>query len=114
MVVSLAVIAVLLVGMSSAIVLASRALPHATNPAGATVNTARALHGLRDELRAATELPSFDATSVTLHLPDRDGDGLSNSDEEDCGSDPDNPDTDGDGIGDLEEGPCDEDVGNAV
>ncbi|MEM7624240.1 MAG: type II secretion system protein [Planctomycetota bacterium] len=75
MVVSLVVIAVLLVGMSSAIVLASRALPHAANPAGATVDSARALHEIRDELRAATELPVFSATSVTLHLPDRDNDG---------------------------------------
>lgn len=75
MVVSLAVISVLLVGMSSAIVLASKALPHATNPARATVDSARALHDLRDELRAATELPVFSETSVTLHLPDRDGDG---------------------------------------
>lgn len=75
MVVSLAVISVLLVGMSSAIVLASKALPHATNPARATVDSARALHELRDELRAATELPVFSETSVTLHVPDRDGDG---------------------------------------
>lgn len=75
MIVSLAVISVLLVGMSSAIVLASKALPHATNPAGATVDSARALHNLRDELRAATELLNRNATSVTLHLPDRDADG---------------------------------------
>lgn len=52
LVVSLAVIGILLVGMSSAVVLASRALPHATNPAGATTASARALHLLRNELRA--------------------------------------------------------------
>ena len=75
MVVSLVVVALLIAGMSSAIVLASKALPHATNPAGATVDTARALHQLRDDLRAAVELPVFGESTVTLHLPDRDGDG---------------------------------------
>ncbi len=40
---------------------------------------------------------------------DRDDDGLSNAEEDECGSDPDNADTDGDGINDLDEGPCDED-----
>ncbi|MBB6429258.1 prepilin-type N-terminal cleavage/methylation domain-containing protein [Algisphaera agarilytica] len=75
MVISLAVIAVLLVGMSSAIVLASRALPGQGTAAGATVQTTRALHQLRDDLHAATELLNRTATSVTLNLPDRDGDG---------------------------------------
>ncbi|MEM9417883.1 MAG: prepilin-type N-terminal cleavage/methylation domain-containing protein [Planctomycetota bacterium] len=75
MVISLAVVSVLLVGMSSAIVLASRALPTQTTPASATVDTARALHQLRDDLRACTELLNRTATSVTLNLPDRDGDG---------------------------------------
>ncbi|MCP4806512.1 MAG: OmpA family protein [Proteobacteria bacterium] len=40
---------------------------------------------------------------------DRDGDGLTNEEEGDCGTDPDDPDTDGDGIPDDQEGPCDED-----
>ncbi|MBK7759643.1 MAG: OmpA family protein [Deltaproteobacteria bacterium] len=40
---------------------------------------------------------------------DLDGDGLTNTEEDECGSDPTNPDTDGDGIPDGEEGPCDED-----
>lgn len=75
MVITLAVIGVLLAGMSSAIVLATRALPSHDGPAAAAVASADALHTLRDDLRAATELPAFDATSVTLHLPDRDGDG---------------------------------------
>lgn len=77
MVVSLAVVSVLLVGMTSAIVLASRALPSGNSPAASTVKSARALHQLRDELRAATQLLNRTATSVTLHLPDRDGDGRS-------------------------------------
>ncbi len=75
MVVSLAVVSVLLVGMTSAIVLASRALPSNDGPAAATVASAKALHQLRDELRGATELLNRTPTSVTLHLPDRDGDG---------------------------------------
>ncbi|MFT5584849.1 MAG: hypothetical protein ACI9VR_002436, partial [Cognaticolwellia sp.] len=41
---------------------------------------------------------------------DRDDDGLSNADEDECGSNPDDADTDGDGINDLDEGPCDEDT----
>lgn len=75
MVVSLAVVSVLLAGMTSAVVLASRALPSNDGPAAATVQTAEALHQLRDDLRAATELLNRTDTSVTLHLPDRDGDG---------------------------------------
>lgn len=42
-------------------------------------------------------------------LGDPDGDGLTNAEEEECGSDPNNPDTDGDGVLDGAEGPCDED-----
>lgn len=75
MVVSLAVVSVLLAGMTSAVVLASRALPSHDGPAAATVDTAAALHQLRDDLRGATELLNRSATSVTLHLPDRGGDG---------------------------------------
>ncbi|MEM9915021.1 MAG: prepilin-type N-terminal cleavage/methylation domain-containing protein [Planctomycetota bacterium] len=75
MVVSLAVVSVLLVGMTSAVVLASRSLPSSESTAAATVETARGLHQLRDDLRAAVEIPVFSETSVTLHLPDRDGDG---------------------------------------
>ncbi|MEM6854800.1 MAG: prepilin-type N-terminal cleavage/methylation domain-containing protein [Planctomycetota bacterium] len=75
MVVSLAVVSVLLVGMTSAVVLASRSLPSSESTAAATVETARGLHRLRDDLRAAVEIPVFSETSVTLHLPDRDGDG---------------------------------------
>ncbi|MCB9763641.1 MAG: OmpA family protein [Alphaproteobacteria bacterium] len=40
---------------------------------------------------------------------DADGDGLTNAEEDACGSDPLDPDTDGDGVGDMEEGPCNED-----
>lgn len=75
MVVSLSIVSILLVGMTSAVVLASRALPSNDTPAAATVDSARALHQLRDDLRAATELLNRTATSITLHLPDRDGDG---------------------------------------
>jgi hypothetical protein len=75
MVVSLAVVAVLIGGMGSAVVLASRALPHAQNPAAVTVASAEALHQLRDDLRAATQLLNRTASSVTINLPDRDGDG---------------------------------------
>ncbi|MEM9881348.1 MAG: prepilin-type N-terminal cleavage/methylation domain-containing protein [Planctomycetota bacterium] len=75
MVVSLAVIGLLLAGMTSAVVLATRALPHHDGPAAATVHAADALHRLRDDLAAATAMLHRTATSVTLHLPDRDGDG---------------------------------------
>lgn len=75
MVVSLSIVSILLVGMTSAVVLASRALPSNDTPAAATVDSARALHQLHDDLRAATELLNRTATSVTLHLPDRNGDG---------------------------------------
>jgi len=75
MVISLAVISILLAGMTSAIVLASRALPSHDGPAAAIVRSARAAHQLRDELRVATELLNRTATSVTLNLPDRDADG---------------------------------------
>ncbi|MEO1236933.1 MAG: type II secretion system protein [Planctomycetota bacterium] len=75
MVVSLAVMGVLLVGMTSAVVLASKALPANRGAASATTEAARGLHQFRDELRAATELLNCAATSVTINLPDRDGDG---------------------------------------
>ncbi len=75
MIVSLVVVAVLMVGLSSAVVLASRALPHHTADAVAATDAARVLQQLSDELRAATELPTRTATSITFNLPDRDGDG---------------------------------------
>ncbi len=75
MVVSLAVISVLTVGMSSAVVLATRVLPHQTNPAAASLEASAALQQLRDDLRCATHLHQRQAHSVTLNLPDRNADG---------------------------------------
>jgi outer membrane protein OmpA-like peptidoglycan-associated protein len=55
-------------------------------------------------------IPDFqDADSTDGPCADADGDGLTNTEETDCASDPNNPDTDGDGIGDGEEA-CDEDA----
>ena len=76
MVVSLAVVSVLTVGMSSAVVLATRSLPHHANPAAATVQAAAAMHQLRDDLRSATQLLRREPHRVTINLPDRTGDGL--------------------------------------
>lgn len=42
-------------------------------------------------------------SAATATAPDRDGDGLSDADETDLGTDPDNPDTDGDGLTDKQE-----------
>ncbi|MDY5156830.1 hypothetical protein, partial [Actinotignum timonense] len=45
----------------------------------------------------------FDTSKVTVTDPDTDGDGLTDSEEEKIGTDPNNPDTDGDGINDGDE-----------
>ncbi|MEM8738726.1 MAG: prepilin-type N-terminal cleavage/methylation domain-containing protein [Planctomycetota bacterium] len=76
MVISLSVISLLMVGMTSAVVLASRALPSNTAPAAATADAGHALQLLRDDLRAATAVHPLGPASLTLNLPDRDGDGL--------------------------------------
>ncbi|WP_148304098.1 Rib/alpha-like domain-containing protein [Actinotignum schaalii] len=45
----------------------------------------------------------LDTSKVTVKDPDTDGDGLTDSEEEKIGTDPNNPDTDGDGINDGDE-----------
>ncbi len=75
MVVSLAVFAVLVGAMGSALVLSTHALPTRTSAAGRTVAASEVLQQMTDELRGALYLTEAEPTSVALVLPDRDGDG---------------------------------------
>lgn len=76
MVLSLAVMAILLVAMASAVTVASRAVPDPDGSSAAVATNAAGLQRFRDDLHAAVELTERTDTSVTLVLPDRTGDGL--------------------------------------
>ncbi len=75
-VVSVVIAGLLLATMTSAIVLATKALPTDASAAVATTQSADALQQLRDDLRAAVHLTRRAPTSVTLVVADRDADGL--------------------------------------
>ncbi len=65
--------AVLLGGLTSAMVVATHALPESAGPDGAAV--AGAVGGLTSELWCATAVPSATARTITFSVPDRDNDG---------------------------------------
>src|SRR5690606_34267176 len=77
-VLSMALAAIVLLAMTSAIVLASRALPtHAQAVTfNATVDAGGALAQLTGDVRYALHFGELTATAIAFSVPDRDGDGL--------------------------------------
>lgn len=75
LVISFALAAILLTGMTSAVVLASRALPENTGAADAAVNSSDVMQCISNELRNAVCITENTATAVTFTVADRDGNG---------------------------------------
>ena len=75
LVISFVLAAILLVGMTSAMVLATRALPENAGAVDAAVNTGDVMRNLSNELRNAICITENTATAVTFTVADRDGDG---------------------------------------
>ena len=75
MVVSLAVFAVLIGAMGSAIVLSTHAMPTRNSDAGRSLAASEVLQQMADELRGAIYLTRAEPTSVAFVLPDQNGDG---------------------------------------
>ncbi len=74
MVLSMAVMTVLLGGIASALVIASRAVPGTATPMSLTVDGYYAAERLASELYAAQTITARSATSVTFKVPDRNAD----------------------------------------
>src|SRR5262249_55248128 len=75
MVLSLAIIAILLLGMQSAILLAARATPDSSNsPLSSAIVAGRAVDRLSADLTFANSVTSAGTTSITFTVPDRTGD----------------------------------------
>lgn len=76
LVTSLAVASVVVVAMASSIGLASRALPDSSRPNETAIIVQRVLDLVAADARFATTAVIDSGTTLTLHTPDRDGDGL--------------------------------------
>ena len=74
--VSIAVTMVIAVGLGSSMLVASRALPDATNPAGATIAAGEAAEQLATELQYAISVNNRSATMIEFTVADRNGDEL--------------------------------------
>ncbi len=75
MIVNLALVTLIVAGISSAMVLVSRGLPE-TGGAQASFDVARVLNDFAEELRTATYITNRSHRSITLTTPDRNNDGL--------------------------------------
>jgi len=75
LVVSMVVMSILMVGLGSAILIASHALPDGERPATRIVQSASVAGQIVEELRSAIWIREHTATSVEFAVPDRDGDG---------------------------------------
>ncbi len=73
--VSLPTVAVLSIGMGSAVLMTARAIPQEGSTITAATETARAMERLERDLRSATEITARSATFVQCVVPDRTGDG---------------------------------------
>ena len=73
---ALAVLAILLVGAQSAIVLATKALPDAASPQAERVTASRALDMLSTDLGDAVSVVRAAPNEIEFTVPDRNGDGL--------------------------------------
>jgi prepilin-type N-terminal cleavage/methylation domain-containing protein len=71
-VVSMGIAAVLMAGVGTAMLIASRAIPDARNPAGATVDAAGALEQIITELQYANSITNRSATMIEFTVADRD------------------------------------------
>jgi prepilin-type N-terminal cleavage/methylation domain-containing protein len=76
LVISMTVMTILLLGMASALVIASRAIPDAESPARRFVESAESLLQITDDLRYATTIALHTATVVEFTVPDHNDDGL--------------------------------------
>ena len=75
LVVGMAIASILMIAISSAMLLASRALPSKTSLASQTLDATRALDLALDELRFATYISQRSDKLVQFAIPDRTGDG---------------------------------------
>ncbi|RMF83723.1 MAG: hypothetical protein D6744_04185, partial [Planctomycetota bacterium] len=75
MVVTLAIVGLLMTGIGSAVLIASRALPAEGDSEESLQDAAAAIDILIDELRAAIWIQEHTPTSITFSVSDRDGDG---------------------------------------
>ena len=76
LVLALAVMSIVIVGIGSAILLASRALPQADSPTAAVNKAAATLDQLTSELAVAMHMTERTATAVTFTVADRNGDAI--------------------------------------
>ena len=76
LVVSMAITTVLMLGIGSAMLIASRAVPDAASPTGATVSAAQRCEQLTSDLQYAISINSRSATVIEFTVADRSGDGL--------------------------------------
>ncbi len=75
LVASAAIMTVLMLGITSAIVLASHAVDDGDSPLGDTLATSQAVEQIASELAYAREVSEATATAITFNVADRDGDG---------------------------------------
>ncbi len=73
--VSVAIMSILLVAIGSSILLASKAIPDATNPTSRVIASSNLANQIAAELRSATYITESSATAISFAVPDRDGDG---------------------------------------
>ncbi|HVS70920.1 MAG TPA: type II secretion system protein [Phycisphaerae bacterium] len=75
LIVASSIMAVLLIAVQSTIMLAAHAIPGANTKATALVNASAALEMLNADVAYATAVTTRTASSITLQVPDRNGDG---------------------------------------
>jgi len=73
---AMAIMVVLLGGMSSAVFIASRAIDDGTDPATITGDATQVVATITDDLTFALSFRELTSTAVTFTVPDRDGDSL--------------------------------------
>jgi prepilin-type N-terminal cleavage/methylation domain-containing protein len=74
MVVTVAILSVIMLGMGSAMIIATRALPEADNPAAAAIAAASAAERLAAELQYAVSINDSNATAIEFTVADRNHD----------------------------------------
>lgn len=77
LIVSMAIMSVLAVGISSAVLVSTRAIEQTDGLSARVRSAAGFSQELGAEIETAVDVPERDATAVTLAVPDRDGDGSS-------------------------------------
>jgi prepilin-type N-terminal cleavage/methylation domain-containing protein len=77
MVVTVAIMSVIMLGIGSAMIIASHALPDAGNPAGASLAAAQVADRITTELQYAIAINSYTANVIEFQVADRDGNDVS-------------------------------------